>query len=111
MTSKENLLNSTSTKSDNTDVAIVIDEKPQERDFPNIKIYDSLKEFNENLPETVTLLKMPNGCNVYLVGTAHFSEKSQEDVANVIRNVRPKTVVVEVGHDVNLIKLFQKHIF
>lgn len=100
MSSKENLvLNSTSTPSNNsTDVAIQIDEPSQrERDFPNIKIYDSIDEFNANLPETVTLLRMPNNCNVYLIGTAHFSEKSQEDVANVIRNVRPKTVLVEVG--------------
>lgn len=102
MTSNENLvLNSTSTPNNN-DVAVLIEEPPQERDFPNLKIYESLKEFNENLPETVTLLTMPNGCNVYLVGTAHFSEKSQEDVANVIRNVRPRTVVVEVGCVVDL---------
>lgn len=96
MTSTENLvLNSTSpTPANNNDVAIQINN--DERDFPDIKIYDSIKEFNENLPETVTLLTMPNGCNVYLVGTAHFSEKSCEDVANVIRNVRPKTVVVEL---------------
>lgn len=91
MTSKENLV------LNNTDVAISIDEPPQKQDFPDIKIYDSIEEFNENLPETVTLLRMPNKCNVYLVGTAHFSEKSQEDFANVIRNVRPKTVVVEVS--------------
>lgn len=84
MSSNENLvLNSTSsTPANNNDVVIQIND---ERDFPNIKIYDSIKEFNENLPETVTLLTMPNGCNVYLVGTAHFSEKSSEDVANVVR--------------------------
>jgi hypothetical protein len=97
MTSKENLVPDSS---NNTDVAIKIDEPQQERDFPNIKIYDSIEEFNANLPETVTLLRMPNKCNVYLVGTAHFSEKSSEDVANVIRNVRPKTVLVEVGQHV-----------
>lgn len=101
MTSKENLVLS-------KDVAINIDE-PHKQDFPNIKIYDNIEEFNENLPETVTLLRMPNKCNVYLVGTAHFSEKSQEDVANVIRNVRPKTVVVEVGRTCPvLLKVFKK---
>jgi hypothetical protein len=67
------------------------------QDFANIKIYDSIEEFNANLPEMVTLLKAPNQCNVYLVGTVHYSEKSKEDVANVIRNVRPKNVVLEVS--------------
>lgn len=64
--------------------------------FPDLKIYDSIEEFNQNLPDTVTLLKTPNGNNVYLVGTAHFSEESQKDVALVIRNVRPRAVVVEL---------------
>jgi hypothetical protein len=34
-------------------------------------------------PETVTVLKSSNGSVVYLVGTAHFSEESQEDVSQV----------------------------
>ena len=40
---------------------------------------------NENeLPETITILKDPitNGI-IYLVGTAHFSEKSQREVTQV----------------------------
>jgi pheromone shutdown protein TraB len=64
--------------------------------FKDLKIYDSIEEFNKNLPETVTLLKTPNGTNVYLVGTAHFSEESQKDVALTIRNVNPRAVVVEL---------------
>jgi hypothetical protein len=36
-----------------------------------------------DLPETVTKLVTPAGCTVYLIGTAHFSEESQEDVAKV----------------------------
>lgn len=35
------------------------------------------------LPETVTKLVTPAGCTVYLIGTAHFSKESQEDVAKV----------------------------
>ena len=35
------------------------------------------------LPDTVTKLDTPEGCKVYLVGTAHFSRESQEDVAKV----------------------------
>lgn len=64
--------------------------------FPDLKVYDTIEEFNEHLPDTVTLLKAPNGNNVYLVGTAHFSEESSKDVAFVIRNVRPRAVVVEL---------------
>jgi pheromone shutdown protein TraB len=33
---------------------------------------------------------------VYLIGSAHFSEESQRDVALVIRNVHPRAVVVEL---------------
>lgn len=35
------------------------------------------------LPDTVTVLDGPNGAKVYLVGTAHFSHKSQQDVSEV----------------------------
>lgn len=64
--------------------------------FPDVKIYDSIDDFDKSLPDTVTLLHAPNGNKVYLVGTAHFSEASQRDVAFVIRNVRPRAVVVEL---------------
>jgi len=74
--------------------------------FPDLKVYDSIEEFNKNLPETVTLLKGPYGNNIYLVGTAHFSEASQKDVAFVIRNTRPHIVVVELCESrVHILKL------
>lgn len=42
-------------------------------------------DFDNNLPETVTLLThKETGAKVYLVGTAHFSKESQDDVAMVI---------------------------
>lgn len=63
---------------------------------PKFKMYENLAEFNQNLPETVTLLTSDNGSCVYLVGTAHFSEKSQDDVSLVIRNVKPDIVLVEL---------------
>lgn len=47
----------------------------------SIKLDD---EFDNNLPETVSVLKHPNGAKVYLVGTAHFSKESQEDVSFVM---------------------------
>uniref|UniRef100_A0A1B0FIV1 TraB domain-containing protein n=1 Tax=Glossina morsitans morsitans TaxID=37546 RepID=A0A1B0FIV1_GLOMM len=61
-----------------------------------LKIYDTLEEFERNLPSTVTILNTPFGSKVYLVGTAHFSEESQDDVSFVIRNVRPDVVMVEL---------------
>ncbi|XP_055640323.1 traB domain-containing protein [Toxorhynchites rutilus septentrionalis] len=61
-----------------------------------IKIYNSLEEFDQNLPDTVTLLTTPEGSKVYLVGTAHFSENSQNDVSLVMRNVQPNLVMLEL---------------
>ena len=36
-----------------------------------------------DLPSTVTKLETAEGCKVYLVGTAHFSKESQDDVEKV----------------------------
>ena len=36
-----------------------------------------------DLPETVTVLETAHGSKVFVVGTAHFSKESQEDVAKV----------------------------
>lgn len=42
-------------------------------------------DFDNNLPETVTLLKHePTGAKVYLIGTAHFSNESKQDVTRVL---------------------------
>ncbi|CAB3243060.1 unnamed protein product [Arctia plantaginis] len=51
---------------------------------------------DEGLPSTVTVLDTPDGGKVYLVGTAHFSIKSQEDVSRVIQEVNPHIVMVEL---------------
>lgn len=60
-----------------------------------IKIYDSIEEFEKNLPSTVTILQCPtNGNKVYLVGTAHFSAESCNDVSlvNIYAQVFNNTV-------------------
>ena len=41
-------------------------------------------EQSMKLPDTVTHLISKSGVNVYIVGTAHFSHESQEDVAKVL---------------------------
>lgn len=54
-------------------------------------------DFDNNLPKTVTLLKHEEtGAKVYLIGTAHFSKESQEDVRKVITTVLPHVVVLEL---------------
>lgn len=45
-------------------------------------LYVKRKE-NPVLPNTVRLLTTDEGGKVYIVGTAHFSESSQEDVSQV----------------------------
>ena len=56
-----------------------------------------------DLPETVITLRCPNGSTVYLVGTAHFSVESVEDVRSTIRRSRPDVVVLELCQDRQLI--------
>lgn len=71
--------------------------------------YDDIEEFDNNLPETVTLLRGPYGSKVYIVGTAHFSEKSQNDVATVIQKVQPNIVMVELCTSrINILQLDDK---
>ncbi len=47
------------------------------------------------LPDSVQLIRL-GGKEVYLVGTAHVSQKSVDEVARVIEAVRPDTVCVEL---------------
>lgn len=50
-----------------------------------------------DLPDTVQLLVCSStGTKVYLVGTAHFSKESCEDVAMVIQATQPEIVMVEL---------------
>ena len=49
-----------------------------------------------SLPKTVTVLNCPNGSTVYLVGTAHFSRESIQDVRDTIQKVRPTVVMLEL---------------
>lgn len=52
-------------------------------ELPKTKKYDPT--IDERLPETVTLLTTPDGGKLYLVGTAHFSVESQNDVSKVTK--------------------------
>ncbi|XP_014785665.1 traB domain-containing protein isoform X1 [Octopus bimaculoides] len=58
------------------------------------------------LPSTVTVLLTEHGSKVYIVGTAHFSLESQEDVAKTIQCVKPDIVMVELcSSRVNILQL------
>lgn len=50
-------------------------------DYKQVQEYDPT--IDDNLPETVTLLHTNDGGKVYLVGTAHFSIESRNDVSKV----------------------------
>ncbi|XP_065574161.1 traB domain-containing protein-like [Artemia franciscana] len=50
----------------------------------------------ESLPDTVTKLVTSDGVPVFLVGTAHFSKESMNDVTRTIQEVKPSIVVVEL---------------
>lgn len=63
-----------------------------------------------DLPQTVTLLEK-DGCLVYIVGTAHFSKESQEDVSKVIRSTKPHVIMVELCQSrVNILKMDEEKI-
>ncbi|XP_047020011.1 traB domain-containing protein-like [Helicoverpa zea] len=65
---------------------------------PECDMEDGVSELpmDDGLPSTVTVLDAPDGGKVYLVGTAHFSIQSQEDVSRVIQEVHPHIVMVEL---------------
>ncbi|XP_078678473.1 traB domain-containing protein-like isoform X2 [Branchiostoma floridae x Branchiostoma belcheri] len=62
-----------------------------------------------SLPETVTTLDTEDGGKVYVIGTAHFSEESQQDVIKTIETVQPDVVLVELCKSrVNILQLDEK---
>lgn len=84
------------TTNDNDGKSVLPDGQLTAEHVSNIKLYKSIEEFDENLPSTVALLRNEYGSKVYIVGTAHFSRESQDDVSLVIRNVHPDVVMVEL---------------
>lgn len=91
--------------SDNNFEEITSQELPVER----VESLMTIEEFDRNLPETVTLIQGRDGSKVYLVGTAHFSEESQNDVAKVIQMVQPHVVMVELCTSrINILQLDEK---
>lgn len=88
---------------------VKIDSKPSSEKSDNFEEIDDLSsnesittektaaDFDSNLPETVTLhICEETGAKLYLVGTAHFSQESKDDVVKVMRAVQPHIVVLEL---------------
>jgi len=59
-----------------------------------VRRVESLDEIE--LPVTVKRLKTKYGTRIFLVGTAHFSTQSHDDVSTTIRAVEPDVVMVEL---------------
>ncbi|XP_068132451.1 traB domain-containing protein isoform X2 [Hyperolius riggenbachi] len=59
-----------------------------------------------SLPETVTELSTEDGSKVYIVGTAHFSDSSKQDVVKTIQELQPDVVLVELcQYRVSMLKM------
>ena len=60
---------------------------------------------DNNLDVPYVVLDAPYGGKVYLIGTAHFSVKSQNEVVDLIRQVQPNRVVLELcSSRINILK-------
>ncbi|MEE6481112.1 hypothetical protein FKM82_012756 [Ascaphus truei] len=67
------------------------------------------RQTKPSLPDTVTELVTEDGSKVYIVGTAHFSDSSKQDVVKTIQEVQPDVVVVELcQYRVSMLKMDEK---
>ena len=69
-----------------SETASLSDEYKSEMDkyiSAHVEWLKSARNCTINLPETVKVIDCENGTKVYLIGTAHFSEESIQDVKNV----------------------------
>lgn len=80
------------TESPDSEIVVIDDDDDEHPRSTNE--YDP--SIDEKLPETVTLLTTPDGGKLYLIGTAHFSIESQNDVSTIIQAVQPHIVMVEL---------------
>ncbi|XP_067861465.1 traB domain-containing protein-like [Heptranchias perlo] len=61
------------------------------------------RQTRPNLQSTISELVTEDGCKVYLVGTVHFSRESVRDVQQIIQQVQPDAVVIELCQDRKLL--------
>jgi len=71
-----------------------------------------LSELLSKSSSTISVLEAPMNGRLYVVGTAHFSEESQREVADLIRLAQPNCVVLELcSSRANLLKIDEETIF
>ncbi|KAL9905628.1 uncharacterized protein ACN2A1_005390 [Glossina fuscipes fuscipes] len=96
LTNAESFSEQSKTPTSVANLSLISDNSFEPQTKRSLTVYDTVEEFEANLPSTVRILNTPFGSKVYLIGTIHFSEESQDDVSFVIRNVRPDVVMVEL---------------
>lgn len=82
----QQLANATSTNQNDVAAISPSEESSEHLDLNNL----------DSLGATLTRLSTSNGSEVYLIGTAHFSLQSVQDVQRVIRSIRPNSVALEL---------------
>ena len=59
------------------------------------KMENSMTETNQTLEKNLTHTNI-NGRDIYLLGTAHVSKKSVEDVKEAVSEIKPEAICVEL---------------
>lgn len=73
---------------------------------------EQLNELLAKSSSTISVLDAPMNGKLYIVGTAHFSEESQKEVAELIRLTQPSCVLLELcSSRANLLKIDEETIF
>lgn len=104
--SQSSELSESGEEADLEDDAVIIDEL-----YPSAMKWRLRADTEFDLPETVTVLETSFGSKVFVVGTAHFSKESQEDVAKTIKAVQPDVVMIELCKSrVNILSLDEETI-
>jgi pheromone shutdown protein TraB len=75
-------------------------------------VQNELNEFLSKSKSTIGVFDGPLNGKLYVVGTAHFSEESQKEVADLIKLTKPNCVVLELcSSRANLLKIDEETIF
>ncbi|KYQ48492.1 TraB domain-containing protein [Trachymyrmex zeteki] len=101
-----------STESSDSEMILIDEDSNIQNKGVQIEIRGYDPTIDERLPKTVTLLTTPDGGKLYLIGTAHFSVESQNDVSKIIQAVQPHIVAVELCRArVGILQLDEKVLF
>ena len=88
-------INDDSEEEEEDDDGGVEDEEEKEKSFVEQMTQRPNME-NPELPSTCTMITTPQGAKVFIVGTAHFSRQSHDDVSTIMKQFLPDVVVLEL---------------